>query len=104
MGGRGPRAKDDGLFSDPRRGQELGVSLTDCVILFCFTQYQQVMGGVGEMRSNRTFVFYQLFVGCEHARFARTSQHRFAAGVFLVSAKKGAIIYPGDFFQRPGNC
>ena len=26
------------------------------------------------------------------------------AGVFLVSAKKGAIIYPGDFFQRPQKC
>ena len=26
------------------------------------------------------------------------------AGVFLVSAKKGAIIYPGDFFQRRRKC
>ena len=63
-----------------------------------------MMGGMGEMRSNGTFLFYRLFVGCEHARLARTSQHRFGAGVFLVSAKKGAIIYPGDFFQRRGNC
>ena len=156
--------------SDPRRGQELGVSLFYYVILFCFTQYQQVMGEVEEMRSHGTFLFSRLFLGCEHARLARTSQHRFGAGgdavkwtilvfsvfhdvrtcsigphlpapvlvlgemrsngtflfsrqfmpceharlartsqhrfgagVFLVSAKKGVIIYPGDFFQRKGN-
>ena len=59
--------------------------------------------GAGEMRSNGTFLFSNLLLGCEHARLTRTSQHRFGAGVFLVSAKKGAIIYPGDFFQRHGN-
>ena len=41
---------------------------------------------------------------CEHTPLARTSQHRFGPGVFLVSTKKGAIIYPEGFFQRPGKC
>ena len=145
------------------------------------------MKGVGEMRSNGTFLFSQLFLGCEYARLARTSQQggemrsnrtllfskfsrganmldwpappstvlvracfwsvrrrgrsfipeisfredqnveshsvrrgimRYSifspwggkkldtklAGVFLVSAKRGAIIYPGDFFQRRRKC
>ena len=124
MGRRGPQAKDDGLFK------------IDFVILFCSTQYQQVIGRVGEMRSTRAFLFSRLFLwceharltrisqhcfgagdavkwnirvslllcGCEHDRLARISQHRFGEGVFLVSAKKGAIIYPGDFFQRPLKC
>ena len=56
--------------------------------------------GVGEMRSNGTFLFTSLCLRFEHARLTRTSQCRFGAGVFLVSAKKGVIIYPGDFFQR----
>ena len=42
--------------------------------------------------------------GVEHARLARTSHYRFGEGVFLVSATKGAIIYPGDFFQRQLKC
>ena len=57
---------------------------------------------VREMRSNGTFLFCRLFLPCEHTPLARTSQHRFGPGVFLVSAKKGAIIYPEGFFQRPG--
>ena len=55
---------------------------------------------VREMRSNGTFLFSRLFRVCKHARLTRTSRHRFDAGVFLVSTKKGVIIYPGDFFQR----
>ena len=49
-------------------------------------------------------VVFSVVSGCEHARLARTSQHRFGAGVFLVSAKKGAISYPRDFFQRRLKC
>ena len=90
--------------------------------------------GAGEMRSNGIFLFSRLLLRCEYTRLARTSQkgggdavkwnilvfsvvfgvrtcsmartsqHRFRAGVFLVSAKKGAIIYPGDFFQRRPKC
>ena len=59
---------------------------------------------IGEMRSNGTFLFSRLFLTYEHTPLARTSQHRFGAGVFSVSAKKGAIIYPEGFFQRPGKC
>ena len=32
---------------------------------------------LGEMRSNGLFLFFRFFMTCEHARLARTSQHRF---------------------------